>query len=98
MAWTRSQVQTRHFGLSLADAANVQKLARYLLYPDPYLRVPAEMVASALGRQSALWPMAISGDFPIFAVRISDVADLEIVAQALRFQEYMRARGCLPIS
>ena len=37
--------------------------------------------------------MSISGDFPIFAVRIGDVADLEIVAQALRYQEYMRARG-----
>jgi cyclic beta-1,2-glucan synthetase len=28
-AWTRSQVQTRHLGLSLTDAANVQKLARF---------------------------------------------------------------------
>src|SRR5690606_25953851 len=27
LAWTQSQVQTRHLGLSLADAANVQKLA-----------------------------------------------------------------------
>ena len=38
LAWTRIQVQTRHVGLSLADAANVQKLARYLIYPDPFLR------------------------------------------------------------
>ena len=37
--------------------------------------------------------MAISGDFPIFVLRIGDVADIEIVAQTLRFQEYMRARG-----
>ena len=37
--------------------------------------------------------MAISGDYPIFLLRIDDEADLEIVAQALRFQEYMRARG-----
>ena len=48
---------------------------------------------TGLGRQSALWPMAISGDFPIFVLRIGDVADLEIVTQTLRFQEYMRARG-----
>lgn len=93
MAWTRSQVQTRHMGLSLADAANIQKLAAYLIYPDPSMRLPAGTIASNLGRQSALWPMAISGDFPIFALRISDVADLEIVAQTLRAQEYMRARG-----
>ncbi|CDX24820.1 Protein ndvB [Mesorhizobium sp. ORS 3324] len=95
LAWTRSQVQTRHLGLSLTDAANVQKLARYLIYPDPFLRLPADSIASGLGRQSSLWPTSISGDFPIFLVRIGDVADLEIVAQALRFQEYMRARGMM---
>ena len=67
LAWTRSQVQTRHMGLSLADAANVQKLASYLIYPDPFLRLPAGTIASGLGRQSALWPMSISGDYPIFA-------------------------------
>ena len=93
LAWTRSQVQTRHMGLSLSDAANVQRLASYLIYPDPFLRQSAEAIGSGLGRQSALWPMSISGDFPIFAVRIGDVADLEIVASALRYQEYMRARG-----
>lgn len=93
LAWTRSQVQTRHVGLSLADAANVQKLARYLIYPEPWTRIAADAIAAGLGRQSALWPMAISGDFPIFALRIGDVADIEIVASALRMQEYMRARG-----
>jgi cyclic beta-1,2-glucan synthetase len=39
--------------------------------------------------------MSISGDFPIFALRIADVADIEIVAKALRMQEYLRARGLL---
>lgn len=93
LAWTRSQVQTRHIGLSLSDAANVQRLASYLIYPDPFLRQSADLIAAGLGRQSALWPMSISGDYPIFAVRIDDVADLEIVASALRYQEYMRSRG-----
>ncbi|MHA6684796.1 GH36-type glycosyl hydrolase domain-containing protein [Mesorhizobium sp. A556] len=95
LAWTRSQVQTRHLGLSLADAANVQKLARYLIYPDAFLRLPADAIVSGLGKQSGLWPTSVSGDYPIFAIRISDIADIEIVAQALRFQEYMRARGLM---
>ncbi|MEW9804838.1 glucoamylase family protein [Mesorhizobium sp. ZMM04-5] len=95
LAWTRSQVQTRHLGLSLADAANVQKMASYLIYPDPFLRQPPETIAAGLGRQSSLWPMSISGDFPIFVLRIGDVADLEIVASALRYQEYLRARGLM---
>nr|WP_308240276.1 glucoamylase family protein [Mesorhizobium sp. J428] len=94
-AWTRSQVQTRHVGFSLAEAANVQKLARYLLYPHPALRAAPETIATGMGSQAALWPMSISGDFPIFALRIADVADIEIVAKALRVQEYLRARGLL---
>src|SRR5690606_33128857 len=50
-------------------------------------------IASGLGSQSNLWPMAISGDFPIFALRIREMADLNIVASALRMQEYLRAHG-----
>lgn len=93
LAWTRSQVQLRHLGLGLADAAGVQKLSRYLVHPDRSVRAPAEAIAGGLGPQSALWPTSISGDFPIIALRIADVADLEIVASALRMQEYIRARG-----
>ena len=95
LSWTRSQVQTRHCGLSLGDAANVQRLARYLLYPSPFMRLPAQALAAGLGPQSSLWPTSISGDFPILALRIGDVADLEIVASTLRMQEYLRARGML---
>ena len=94
-AWTRSQVQTRHIGFSLADAANVQELGRYLLYPHPALRAAPEAIGSGMGPQSALWPMSISGDYPIFALRIAHAADIEIVAKALRLQEYLRARGLL---
>src|SRR5690606_18880146 len=73
LARTSTQVQERHVGISLSEASVVQKLARYLLFPDTAMRAPAETITAGLGRQSGLWPMAISGDFPIFALRISDV-------------------------
>ena len=96
LAWTRSQVQTRHMGLSLADAANVQKLASLsdLSRPVPARCRPTRIAA---GPRPAVGALADEHfrRLPIFAVRIGDVADLEIVAQALRFQEYMRARGLL---
>ncbi len=95
LAWTRSQVQTRHCGLSLSEASRVQRLGRYLLYPEPWLRAPSDTIAATLGQQSSLWPLAISGDFPIFALRIGDVVDLEIVADALRMHEYLRTRGLM---
>ena len=92
-AWTRSQVQLRYVDLSSQEAASFQMLARYLMYPDLRLRPDQEQVRNGLGPQSALWPLAISGDFPIFALRINDEVDLDMVTKALRGQEYLRGRG-----
>ena len=94
-AWTRSQVQMRHVGVTSQEAASFQLLGRYLVYPDMQLRADSATVRAGLGPQSALWPLSISGDFPIFTVRINDDADLAIVREGLRAQEYMRARGVL---
>jgi cyclic beta-1,2-glucan synthetase len=92
-AWTRSQVQMRHVGVTSQEAASFQILGRYLIYPDMQLRADSATVRAGLGPQSALWPLAISGDFPIFTVRINDDVDMGIAREALRAQEYMRARG-----
>lgn len=95
LAWTRSQIQARYVGLKLAETSGVQKLARYLLFPHTVLRVPADKVAAGLRRQSALWPLSISGDFPLFVLRIADVADLDSVIHALRIQEYLLSRNLI---
>ncbi|HET7411781.1 MAG TPA: glucoamylase family protein, partial [Pararhizobium sp.] len=92
-AWTRSQVQLRYVGITSKEAAAFQTFGRYLLYPDLQLRPDMETVRAGLASQSALWPLSISGDFPIFALRINDEVDLEIVSKALRAQEYLRGRG-----
>ena len=90
-SWTRSQIQQYHLGMTPEEPAVFQKLARYLVYPDARLR--AEVAPSAAAPQSALWPLRISGDFPIFLLRIDAEADLAIARKALRAQEYFRARG-----
>ncbi|MCV9966232.1 protein ndvB [Pararhizobium sp. BT-229] len=92
-AWTRSQVQMRHVGVTSQEAASFQTLGRYLTYPDMQLRADIATVQAGLAPQSALWPLAISGDFPIFAVRINDDIDLGIAREALKAQEYLRSRG-----
>ena len=89
--WTRSQIQQYHLGMTPDEPAVFQKLARYLVYPDARLR--AEVAAGAAAPQSALWPLRISGDYPIFLLRIDAEADLAIARKALRAQEYFRARG-----
>ncbi|MCP1198690.1 GH36-type glycosyl hydrolase domain-containing protein [Notoacmeibacter sp. MSK16QG-6] len=93
LAWTRSQVQLRHINITSEDAETFQRLARYLIYPDMDLRIGEDAVRDGLASQSALWPLGISGDHPIFVLRTDDENDLKIVSEALAMQEYLRGRG-----
>ncbi|WP_343313311.1 glucoamylase family protein [Brucella sp. BE17] len=95
LSWTSSQVQLYHIGIKPAEAADYQKVAAHLLYPERTLRQPPETIASGLGKQSDLWPMSISGDYPIFALRIDNEADLEVLRGVLRAQEYWRSKGLI---
>ncbi|MFN7027215.1 MAG: GH36-type glycosyl hydrolase domain-containing protein, partial [Pseudorhizobium sp.] len=91
--WTRTQVQMRHLGITSQQAGAFQHLARYLIYPDMHLRSDQETLQAGLQPQSALWPMSISGDFPILVLRINDEMDLAVAREALSAQEYLRSRG-----
>jgi cyclic beta-1,2-glucan synthetase len=92
-SWTRSQVQMRHVGASPQEATAFQLLGRYLVYPETLLRADAGAAEAMAASQTALWPLAISGDFPIFMLRINDDVDLNVAWGALRAQEYLRSRG-----
>ncbi len=93
LSWTSSQVQLYHIGIKPAEAADYQKVAAYLLYPERALRQPPDTIAAGLGKQSDLWPLSISGDYPIFALRIDNEADLDVLRGVLRAQEYWRGKG-----
>ncbi|WP_311273129.1 MULTISPECIES: GH36-type glycosyl hydrolase domain-containing protein [unclassified Rhizobium] len=94
-AWTRTQVQMRHVGVTSQQAAAFQHLARYLVYPDMHLRADADTLKTGLASQRSLWPLAISGDFPIFSLRINDDMDMDIAREALSAHEYLRTRGVI---
>ncbi|MBV0891977.1 protein ndvB [Paracoccus sp. Z118] len=92
LAWTYSQVQLRHLGVSLEDARLFRRFAALLIWPD--MRLALEGGADGrMGPQSALWPLGISGDDPILLIRIDNEGDLPIVRQALRMHQFLRARG-----
>tara|TARA_R110000868_G_scaffold198474_3_gene444845 strand:+ start:28781 stop:37135 length:8355 start_codon:yes stop_codon:yes gene_type:complete len=93
MAWTMSQVQLRHAGVALEEAALFRNVAAALIWPDARLAVQDESLRAALGPQNALWPMGISGDRPILLLRTDDEADLPIVRTAVRMADYFRLHG-----
>lgn len=95
LAWTRSQVQMRHTDITPQEAALFQKFAGYLVYPDVSLSSDSAAAHNGDHQQSALWPLSISGDFPIFVLRLDNEGDLPIVRKAFRMQEYLRSRGLI---
>jgi cyclic beta-1,2-glucan glucanotransferase len=92
LAWTQSQMQLRHLGISVEEAHLFQRLANHVLYSDPTLR-PSDDVLKRGGRKaSTLWAQGISGDLPIVLVRIDDETDLKLVRLLLRAHEYWRLK------
>ena len=93
LAWTRSQVQLRHMDSSLVEAAVFRAYACQLIWPDGSMGVQDPEIRKAVGRQSGLWGLGISGDLPIMVLRIDTESDLPIVRKALRMQDYFRHHG-----
>ena len=92
LAWTQSQVQLRHLGISADEAQLFQRLANAVLYSDAALRPNAAVLAATPLEKAALWSQGISGDLPIVLARIDDADDFEMIRQLLRAHEYWRMK------
>jgi cyclic beta-1,2-glucan synthetase len=92
LAWTQAQVQLNHLGIGAEEAHLFQRLASHILYSNPALRPPSEVLKRSESGQSTLWAHRISGDLPIVLVRIDEPERLEIVRQLLRAHEYWRMK------
>ncbi|MBI3286810.1 MAG: hypothetical protein HYZ68_02055, partial [Chloroflexi bacterium] len=93
LCWTQAQVQLRHLNIDTEEAHLFQRLATRILYADPTLRAPSDVLQRNARGPSALWAHGISGGLPIILVRIDHAEDREIVRQLLRAHEYWRMKG-----
>jgi len=93
-AWTRTQVTHYQLGLRPQEASDCQAYAGYLIYPERPWLAP-EAITETLGSQSDLWPMAISGDYPLFVLRIDNENHIAILQGLLRAHEYWRRCGLI---
>ena len=92
LAWTQAQMQLRHLSIDTEEAHLFQRLANHILYSDPALRPPIEVLTRGAGKASTLWAQGISGDLPIVLVRIEEDGHLALVRQLLRAHEYWRLK------
>jgi cyclic beta-1,2-glucan synthetase len=93
LAWTQAQVQLHHLRITQDEAHLFQRLANRLLYTDPTLRAPPQVLAKNRRGPSGLWAYGISGDLPIALVRVEEDAELDVVRQLLRAHEYWWMKG-----
>jgi cyclic beta-1,2-glucan synthetase len=92
LAWIQAQVQLRHLGVDAEEAHLFQRVATRVLYSDPTLRAPRELLRANTRGASGLWPHGLSGDVPIVVARIDHPEDIDLVRQLLRAHEYWRMK------
>jgi cyclic beta-1,2-glucan synthetase len=90
---THSQSQLQHLGISGDEPNLFQLLANAIIYADPALRAPADVLAQVVPAQLSLWPFGVSGDLPIVLVRLQEEDELGLVRQIVRAREYLRVKG-----
>ncbi|HEV3026550.1 MAG TPA: glucoamylase family protein, partial [Planctomycetota bacterium] len=93
LAFTHTQIELRHLGITAEEAQLFMRLASAALYVDPSLRESPDFLARNELGQAALWRFGISGDYPILLVRVTEETDLPLVRQALKAQELWRLKG-----
>jgi cyclic beta-1,2-glucan synthetase len=95
-AWASAQLELRLLRIQPDDARRFQKLASHLLYPNAFLRSPADRTEEKNRKgQAGLWPYGISGDLPIALVSIGEARDVSLVRQMLQAHTYWRTHGLI---
>ncbi|MDR0929165.1 MAG: DUF3131 domain-containing protein [Oscillospiraceae bacterium] len=86
LAITQDEVTAQYLGLDSMAEVTVQRLASWLLWPLARKKPPERS-------RSAVWQFAISGDLPIWGVRIAKDAHLPLARAAIKAHAYLRAVG-----
>jgi cyclic beta-1,2-glucan synthetase len=95
-AATRAQSQLGELGVDAQQAQLFQAVANRLLYFDPALRAPREILSRNQSGPPVLWASGISGDLPIVLACIDEEGGLDLVRQLLRARAYWRLKW-LPV-
>jgi cyclic beta-1,2-glucan synthetase len=92
LAHTSSELELHQLNLTTSDLERIQQLLSVLLYPHAALRADPPILAANRKGQPALWPYAISGDYPILLVRIGEQEDIDLLREVLQAHAFWRGR------
>ncbi|MCL2409054.1 MAG: hypothetical protein FWC96_05495 [Oscillospiraceae bacterium] len=76
-ASSRLDITAARLGLTADHVSSAMALAREIVYPSPYRRIPSELTPGLSHGQRGMWSLGVSGDYPILVSPISaEAADL----------------------
>ncbi len=87
-----AEVELNELDISNPQLRDFQTLLSLLVFPSHALRSSPERLAANQKGQSGLWPLAISGDYPILLVEIGDEQELPLARELLQAHTYWRRR------
>ncbi|MDR3288625.1 MAG: glycosyl transferase family 36 [Peptococcaceae bacterium] len=95
LAWTYSQMELRHLGLSPLLANTSLSLGGYLVYGNLIQPRQAESIRRNVKGQAGLWAYGVSGDIPVILAKVSQFEHLELIRQLLKIHDYWLQKGLL---
>jgi len=93
LAWARGQAELEHLGIAADEAHTFQRLAGHLIYANPALRAPANVLRAPRPVRDILSRHGLSGDRPILLVTIGGFDELPLLRQLLRAHGFWRENG-----
>ena len=93
LARRNAETEIADLGLAPRDLPLAQKLLSLILFPHHALRAPLDVLGRHRLSQPALWRYAISGDLPIFLLRVRQMEDIPRLPVLLRAHRLWRRRG-----
>ncbi len=93
MSWGHAELDLRRLHITHEDARLFQRMANLMIYPDNFLRAPADRIRRNRLSQERLWAHGISGDNPILLLTIADIYDLDVIHNALQAHAFWKLRG-----
>ena len=89
----KAEAENRYLGLKGNEILLYQKILGYIIFSNPLRKKQMSNIADRVYSQSELWKYGISGDVPIFLVRVRDINDIYLANEILKMYEFFRTKN-----
>ncbi|HKL99483.1 MAG TPA: glucoamylase family protein [Mobilitalea sp.] len=86
----QTEIELKYLEITREQLSAFQNLIIPIFYPSAIYRGPRQNIRRNVKNQSFLWKFGVSGDNPIFLLRIESIDEAEMIKEVLKCYEYMR--------